>query len=120
MLLLLKPADPTLQLETGLLTNLACLGTSAKQYIPKRNVVGDYSGNTNRFNAVNIENYYWSDEEEEDEAGNGIENTITYLTHYRSNFWCLYRFRSKLRHSLDGPVFPECRIHRANQDHRRH
>jgi len=33
--------------------------------------MGDYSGNINSFNTVNIDNHYWSDEED-DGAGNGI------------------------------------------------
>jgi len=121
MLLLLKPADLSLQLKTGLLTNLPYLGTSAKQYIPKRNVAGDYSGNINHFNAVNVDNCYWSgdeeDDEEDDEAGSGIEHVISHSAHYGSNFRCLYRFRSKFGPSLDGPVFSERRVHRTDQYH---
>ncbi|PWW76786.1 hypothetical protein C7212DRAFT_363746 [Tuber magnatum] len=44
-------------------------GASPGQYIPKHNVVGDYSGNINSFNAVNIANHYWSDEADK-ESGN--------------------------------------------------
>lgn len=48
-------------------------------------MVGDYSGNINSFNTVNIDNHYWSDEED-DGAGNGIERIIAYSAHYKSDF----------------------------------
>ncbi|PUU77948.1 hypothetical protein B9Z19DRAFT_1115205 [Tuber borchii] len=81
----------------------------AKQYIPKRNVVGDYSGNTNRFNAVNIENYYWSDEEEEDEAGNdsGASLGTRWMVPYSRNV----EFTGRTRIIEDIEKRTERRIH---------
>jgi len=92
MLLPREPSDLAPQLKATILTNLTCLGTSARRYIPGPNVVGDHSGNFNSFNTVSIDNHYWSDEgeeeeeEEEEEEGNGIEHIITYSARYRSNF----------------------------------